>query len=390
MSHILNVLQRPVIDNTIIRKEFHSYLSYLPSYENNDEIRISIQNQDLYVLPSESFLYIEGIITKNDNTLIDDLITLHSNCMAYLFSEIRYELNGIEIDRTRYVGKTTDLKNILSFQNNNMKYKNAGWSTNEDLKVKKGHFNFCLPLNLLLGFAEDYNKIILNGKHELILLREKDNKNVYKSSEAKARMKILNIVWKMPHIQLADSYKLQMLKVINKQTPLLISFRSWDMYYNPILPETTSCIWNVKLAAETERPRFIILAFQTNNVYNHCNLSDIKVYLNSDVYPYDNLNQKFDINKFALFYEMYLNFQQSYYGVESHPLLTPQLFKDQAPFFVINVSHQNETVKSGPIDIRIDLKTIENIPPNTSAYCLIIHDKLFEYTPLTNEVRKLF
>lgn len=87
---------------------------------------------------------------------------------------------------------------------------------------------------------------------------------------------------------------------------------------------------------------------------------------------------------------MYLNFQPSYYGVESHPLLTPQLFKDQAPFFVINVSHQNETVKSGPIDIRIDLKTIENIPPNTSAYCLIIHDKLFEYTPLTNEVRKLF
>lgn len=51
MSHILNVSQRPVIDNTIIRKEFHSYLSYLPSYENNDEIRISIQNQDLYVLP---------------------------------------------------------------------------------------------------------------------------------------------------------------------------------------------------------------------------------------------------------------------------------------------------------------------------------------------------
>lgn len=138
----------------------------------------------------------------------------------------------------------------------------------------------------------------------------------------------------MPHTQLADSYKLQMLKVINKQTPLLISFRSWDMYYNPILPETTSCIWNVKLADETERPRFIILAFQTNNVYNHCNLSDIKVYLNSDVYPYDNLNQKFDINKFALFYEMYLNFQQSYYGVESHPLLTPQLFKNQAPFLL--------------------------------------------------------
>jgi len=39
-----------------------------------------------------------------------------------------------------------------------------------------------VPLNLLLGFAEDYNKILLNGKHELVLLRGKDNDDVYKGT----------------------------------------------------------------------------------------------------------------------------------------------------------------------------------------------------------------
>ena len=33
--------------------------------------------------------------------------------------------------------------------------------------------------------------------------------------------------------------------------------------------------------------------------------------------------------------------------------------------------------------------TDENVPANTSAYCLIIHDKMFEYNPLTNEINKL-
>jgi len=66
----------------------------LRSYENNDEIRIAIQNQDLYVFPSESFLHIQGHITKLDDK-IKTTIALLNNCMAYIFSEIRYELNVV-------------------------------------------------------------------------------------------------------------------------------------------------------------------------------------------------------------------------------------------------------------------------------------------------------
>jgi len=64
-------------------------------------------------------------------------------------------------------------------------------------------------------------------------------------------------------------------------------------------------------------------------------------------------------------------------------------YKDKAPINVLDLTHQNESVKSGPIDIRIDVKTLNNIPAKTSPYCLIIHGKLFENTPLSNEVRKI-
>ena len=79
---IINILQQTKFDNSIIKKDYHSYTSYLQSFKNNDEIRISIHNQDLLVLPSESFLYIERLDIY-DSTVSSSLKLLN-NCMAYL------------------------------------------------------------------------------------------------------------------------------------------------------------------------------------------------------------------------------------------------------------------------------------------------------------------
>lgn len=393
MSDMINVLYKPLFDESIIKKEYHSYTPYLPTFKNNDEIRIPIQNQDLYVLLSESLLYIEGFISNKDST-ISKTVKLTNNCMAYLFEEIRYEMNGIEIDRTRQLGIASDMKNYVSLNEFESKILwNAGWCPfdDENTGLKTGHFNFCIPLKNLLGFAEDFDKILVNCKHELILMRSKDDKNIMKSTTAtdNLMLKLLNITWKVPHIQLSDTYRLKMLKTINSKQPLNISFRSWDVYHNPSLPESTNILWNVKLVGENERPRYILLAFLRENNFQHCNLTDVKVHLNSCVYPYDDLNLRFDHNRYALLYVMYEKFQQSYYGRTPQPLLSPKNFAKIAPIIVLDVTHQNESVKGGPIDIRIELKFHSNVQPNTSAYCMLVHDKMFEYVPLTNDIKKI-
>ena len=167
MSSIIDVLEKPISDENIIKKDYHTYTPYLQSYNNNDEIRISIQNQDLYVLPSESFIYVEGFIKDvKNNKLVSTAsnFKLKNNFVAYLFDEIRYELNGIEIDHTRHLGICTTIKNLISLSTTDSNaMQNAAWN----IDVINGYFNFYVPLKMLLGFAEDYNKIILNGKHEL-------------------------------------------------------------------------------------------------------------------------------------------------------------------------------------------------------------------------------
>src|SRR5436190_14121167 len=63
MSDILNIGGEPIFDERIVRIETHTYNPYAnTTFGYSDEIRIPIQHQDLYTLPCESFLYIEGKI----------------------------------------------------------------------------------------------------------------------------------------------------------------------------------------------------------------------------------------------------------------------------------------------------------------------------------------
>ena len=84
---------------------------------------------------------------------------------------------------------------------------------------------------------------------------------------------------------------------------------------------------------------------------------------------------------------MYARFQNSYYGKTNTPLLTPSQFQSKYPIVVIDCSKQNESVKSSSVDIKIEMEFEENVPKDTSAYCLILHDKIVTYTPLTGIVK---
>ncbi|XP_050505168.1 uncharacterized protein LOC126883568 [Diabrotica virgifera virgifera] len=200
----------------------------------------------------------------------------------------------------------------------------------------------------------------------------------------------------MPHIQVSDSEKLRLYKFIENGSNLELAYRSWEYHEIPLLPQTMKFNWNLKTTSLLERPRFVLFALQTakkNAIkedashFDHCNITNLKLFLNSEMYPYDNLNLNFDKKQYAIAYEMYAQFQQSYYYKVGDPCLSLEQFGSFAPIFVIDCSRQNESVKSGSVDMRIEIETNKNIPVNTAAYCIIIHDRIVNYNPLTNVVQ---
>lgn len=402
MEQTIKIHQPVSFDESIAHCEIHAHQPFASSsFKNNDEIRIVVQNQDLCILPSKSSLHISGKLTKTDDTAvaITDLLNM---AVCHLFEDIRYELNGIEIDRNKKAGITSVMKGYLSLSPGQQHLlENTGWlsENNNKLTDRAGNFDVVIPLNFILGFAEDYRRVVVNAKHELILTRSNtDLDAVLQTAAEDIKISLNKIEWLMPYIKLSDNSKIKLLNYVAKDPAISMSFRAWEMYEYPLLPQTTRHVWVVKTSTQLEKPRYVVLGFQTarrndaaknTSEFDHCSIRDVKLFLNSQCYPYGNLNLDIANNQYAILYDMYTNFQASYYDKEPEPLLSKRQFLTKAPLIVIDCAKQNESLKSGPVDIRLEFDSNTDFPANTTAYCLIVHDRIVEYHPISGTVKKL-
>lgn len=414
-SESLEINEPVDFDDSIIDWKFISHTpNGSPAYNNNDEIVIHCWQQNIITQPSESYLFIEGKLTVNDTappTGNNENVKFINNAMAFLFEEIKYYVAGVQVDCTRNVGITSTLKNHCSLDYaTSRSLSHTGW--NPDYKETQlfgnnGNFQFCLPLKMLLGFTEDYQKIITGVSQELVLLRSSDNKNALYAAKVgeppalpAVNLTISKITWRIPYINVSDIKRLELLRFIEQDTPITIPFRSWELYEFPSLALSNKHIWTVRSSSILERPRFVIVAFQIgrknnyekdNSLFDACDVESVKLFLNSHQYPYESIRSDFSDNLFSTNYDMYRRFRSSFYSEEETPgHMTAKYFSAKAPIHVINCSFTQEPIKSGALDIRLELNMKKAITTNNvTAYCLIIHDNILQYTPLTGIIRRV-
>jgi hypothetical protein len=162
--------------------------------------------------------------------------------------------------------------------------------TYTNFDAQTGAFDVCWPLSNILGFAEDYKKVVLNLRQELILLRSSTDLNATLEATGleKAYIRITKIVWQVPHFTVSDEEKLKLFNIIEKNNRLSIAYRRWELSTYPLLQESHSFTWVLKSSMSLEKPRFVIIGFQTdrkNNLkkdaskFDHCNLKNIKLHI---------------------------------------------------------------------------------------------------------------
>ncbi|XP_050063263.1 uncharacterized protein LOC126552595 [Aphis gossypii] len=354
-TYYLDVTAGYVDDCKITQMQYHSFTPYSnTSFSYNDEIRINIQNMESYTLPCESYIYIEGKLRKPLDAEGD--VRFSNNGLAILFSEMRYEINGIEIQKLKSPGVSSCLKAYCSYTPSDLNtLDNCAWDSGMDGEDNKNFmsndvFTGCIPLKHLFGFCEDYKKILLNCNQQLILNRSSTDLDALRMTQTgtpenveknkKITIELIKVIWKMPIIRVNDKEKLKLLKVIDSRKTLSCAFRTWDLCEYPVLPRNTSHSWTIKSSSLIEKPRFILFGLQTDrkkNIENdagrfdHCQLKNLKVhlnYLNSEVFPYEDFRADFKNNTISLLYKAYTDFQKSYYErVYSEPLLSKMFFK---------------------------------------------------------------
>ena len=412
MQEILNIEETPESDESIEKYEFHEYtpVSGSSNLGYGNEIRLVIETQDLFLHPSESYLLVEGSLLKKDGTRYagTEEIILVNNAIMHMFDYIRYELSGQEIERLNNPGQATTMLGLLKYptdfsmsqgMNQCWMKETLGDQLKYGMKYRKdylfeqanpkGTFSFRIPLKHIFGFTEDYNKIVYGFKHQLTLYRKGNDDDAIErdiTKSAEGMIKLDKISWFVPHVLPNDQEKFKLYKIIESKKKLDIAYRMRQCDSISV-PQSTQFDWRLSVKSSPEKPRYIIIGFQTDkrnneqespSTFDHINLKNIYVTLNSRRYPEVDYNISFAKQQFSRVYGDAVEFRNKFYGLDdlmSSLNMMPHEYKDSYPLYVFDVSKQSERLKNTTIDILVKATFEKNVPTNTDAYALVISDK---------------
>ena len=317
-SDVLNFTEEIIVDEEIDRFEFHEYEPVSTNLNNNGEIRITIEQQDLFALPSEAYLLVEGRLLKADGTSYadTDVVTLANNGIMHLFSQITYQLSNQEVETIYNPGQATTMIGYLKYpvefqvsEGMNQLWQrdttaladlvnNTGFKNRQNYIITqsedKGTFSFCIPLKHIFGFCDDYDKVLYGFKHTLTLNRKSDSDAIFRTAATAAgKVSLSKLSLFMPHVTPSVMTSSNLYKIIESKVDVPFSFRArqCDTIAVPV-PNTFS--WRLSARSADERPRYVIVGFQTNkdgsqelnpSVFDHCDLKNMYVTLNSERYP---------------------------------------------------------------------------------------------------------
>lgn len=407
----INWKEKLYVDESIEKIDDHEYCPYSTNLNQaHADIRINIQNQDQFILPHKSYLYVECKLEKADGTDYDkdDNITVVNNPFAFLFERISYEINGKEIEGTSNVGICTTMKGILTYagsypegtlflwkKDNSKHLKESSFAKLRKTIIlqrhKTGHFSGIIPLTHLFGFCENYQKIMYGLQHTLILRRNYDADAILKSQEQEdevdkvpdGKLIISKLSWYMPHITLSDEAKLSLMKDIRNRSTIDVGFLNRQCERYNIIKGSRELDWRLNMAAGSERPRYIIVGFQqaenqnqkfNNAIFNHFNYKNGYVQLNNERYPEHDLHVDFKMNHIIHPFKMYISFYHDVMGKEESPIGITD-FENYYPLLVFDVSHQSEKLKSSPVDIRVKVEFDSAQNEDVTAYALVLSDR---------------
>ena len=436
MSSILRITDPILSDDSIDKYEDIEYEPVAGTNLNSfgADIRLTIETQDIFTHPSESFLIIEGQLKKHDDTPYDaaNLITLTNNGIMHLFKRIRYDLSGQEIENIMNVGQATTMLGLLKYPDdfskskglNQLRYKDTTINANNNnngFSIRRnyiflnaepiGTFSFRIPLKHIFGFCEDYDKVVYGLKHNLTLTRNNDNDAIFKAPNvdgggvdvvADGRVILSKISWFMPHVTPADKDKMELYKIIERKEKIPVGYRMIQCDSASIPQHSTSFSWRLSVKSSPEVPRFIIVGFQTNksgnqkqnpSLFDSVNISNIYVMLNSMRYPTTDYNISFDKQRFSRAYGDTADFRSKFFNMDelvSSPNINPSDYRYLYPLFLFDVSKQSEKLKYSTTDIQIKMHFSAGMAANSQAYAVIISDRLINFQSDGNKFSVVF
>ena len=113
------------------------------------------------------------------------------------------------------------------------------------------------------------------------------------------------------------------------------------------------------------------------SIFNHCNVVNAFVQLNSERYPEMDLQLDFNENRYTTAYKMLTDYYNYTLNKENFSITLLE-YKNLYPLLIFDVSKQSEKLKNSVTDIKIRATFKKNIEKSTKAYALILSDRIIK------------
>ena len=229
----------------------YEYNEYLPTSGSNlnipGTITIHIESQDEFYHPRKSYLLVEGDLLKKNSARYgkDEGVALSNNGIMHLFSNVKYEIGGQEIESVNNPGVVGVIIGLAKFpyeysvgggmiqcwspETMDTVWLERAYARRKEYLIGKpnprGSFSFIIELENVFGFVEDYDKVTYGMRHKLTLVRKADDNAILRANTADAgKVRLSKIAWLMPRVHASDAKKFELYIKIESKMAIDVGF----------------------------------------------------------------------------------------------------------------------------------------------------------------------
>ena len=373
------------------------------SLENTDHYSYTTNNEDIWLLPSESYLNLTVRLRKADNSeyawtnvaanvaqnvaaVTADNVSLSDNGFN-IFEEARYYIDDKEIERIDHLGIATLVNNIVKYTSeekiNAVKYSQLWFLTKDgDRKTYvrnncNGTINLLLPLNKIFTFCEQVDHVFRGVKHRVTFTLNKPESLIQKGNGVgNGKVVVTKCEWMIPYCEPSLSTMAKLESSLASNSSFRLSWTALNVYRSQ--PPKNDNI-RMQLSSTIHKPQNVFVGLQNLNrstsqehssmVFDHMSVEYVNVEINGIQFPDKNIVNNFNSRDIMETYERFLQ------ASEYKSMVDFETFRSSYPLFHIDVSNHRpelyENTQFPNIVVNVKFKTA---PANDYLVWVVIYN----------------
>ena len=198
----------------------------------------------------------------------------------------------------------------------------------DHIAAQRGRMYMMIKMSDLFVFVNDLEKIIYGLGFKLKLKRNNNDRALYRVNANPGavandgNIEIRDISWCVPSIDPSNDNRIIVQKGLSKKNNVDFSYYERKTFYKNV-PNATNFLFDLGMESGRERPQYIIVGFENNNIneqthdastFDIINVTECYCKIGSEFYPEDRMNINYGTNNYNEGFKEIVSFNKTIMG----------------------------------------------------------------------------